>query len=107
MHSSEDCLARRSEAHHLGRRVAAVTKDSSSSSTVFEAEDVERTCLNNFSLFWPSWASGVEGRGVPGAGAGALGRVGARDPHARAELLFRGWVHEAHVVLVADPEELL
>ena len=67
MHSSEDCLARRSDAHHRGNRVAAVTKLSSSSSTVFEAEDVERTCLNNFSLFWPSWASGVDGRGVPGA----------------------------------------
>ena len=67
MHSSEDCLALRSEAHHLGRRVAAVTKDSSSSSTLFEAEDVERTCRKSFSEFWPSCANGVEGRGVPGA----------------------------------------
>ena len=67
MHSSEDCLARLSEAHHRGSRVAAVTKLSSSSSTVFEALDVERTCRKSFSLFWPSCAKGVDGRGVPGA----------------------------------------
>jgi len=67
VHSSEDCLARLSEAHHRGSRVAAVTKLSSSSSTVFEALDVERTCRKSFSLFWPSCAKGVEGRGVPGA----------------------------------------
>ena len=41
--------------------------DDSSSPPSIQGTGRRTTCRKSFSLFWPSWANGVDGSGVPGA----------------------------------------